>query len=215
MPRPADQTGDTRTRIMEAASSHFAERGFDGARTQAIADEAGVNKAMLYYHFRDKEHLYIEILSNNLIEIFSQIFPTFLQQELPVRERLLRIAAAYHLFLSTHPQLRALILQELAAGGARLGDVLEKVTGSVPGLDIEQVFMGIRSLMDSGELRQGDPRQVLLHLLSLTIFPFFARPLLETIWGLSPPEFEEVMKDRPAAVADLLDQGLFTRQEVR
>ena len=93
MPRPPDSNSDTRSRIVDAASDQFAEKGFDGARTQAIADAAGVNKAMLYYHFRDKEHLYTEVLSHQFVEILSQIFPILLSQELPARQRVIAIIA--------------------------------------------------------------------------------------------------------------------------
>ena len=214
MPRLPDSNSDTRSRIVEAASGQFAEKGFEGARTQAIADSASVNKAMLYYHFRDKEHLYTEVLSHQFVEILSQIFPILLSQELPARQRLIAIATTYHHFLSNHPQLRALILKELAAGGSRLGSVLEKVREGIPGLDFEQVFSQIEMLIDSGDLHRQDPRQILLHMISLTIFPFLARPLLENIWGLSSDEFVDLMEARPAAVVDLLEQGLFTSREV-
>ncbi len=214
MPRPPDSNSDTRSRIMDAASGQFAEKGFDGARTQAIADAAGVNKAMLYYHFRDKEHLYTEVLSHKFVEILSHIFPVLLNRELPARQRLTAIATTYHHFLSNNPQLRALILKELAAGGSRLGGVVEKVREGIPGLDFEQVFSQIGRLIDSGDLHRQDPRQILLHMISLTIFPFLARPLLENIWGLSSDEFIELMEARPASVVDLLEQGLFTSREV-
>lgn len=214
MPRPPDSNSDTRSRIMDAASGQFAEKGFDGARTQAIADAAGVNKAMLYYHFRDKEHLYTEVLSHQFVEILSHIFPILLSRELPARQRLTAIVTTYHHFLSDHPQLRALILKELAAGGSRLGGVVEKIRESIPGLDFEQVFSQIGKLIDSGDLHRQDPRQILLHMISLTIFPFLARPLLEKIWGLSSVEFVELMEARPVAVVNLLEQGLFTSREV-
>ena len=213
MTEPAVKNSDTRAQILQAASSQFAARGFEGARTQAIADEAGVNKAMLYYHFRDKQHLYLETLSQHITAIFSQVLPIFLQGNLSVRERILSIAAAYHRFLKSNPPVRGLILQELASGGSHMQAVVDRIMELVPGLNVERVFDHIRMMMDSGELRAGDPRQVLLHLLSLTVFPFFARPMLEAIWQITPGEFEELMESRPQAVADLLEHGLLTAKE--
>jgi AcrR family transcriptional regulator len=199
---------------MEAATDQFARNGFDAARTQAIADAAGVNKAMIYYHFRDKEHLYTEILSNQFVEILSQLFPVLLNQQLPARQKLVVIAESYHRLLSTHPQLRALLLKELAAGGSRLSVIISMVKEGVPGLDFEQVFLQIEKMIESGDLNRNDPRQILLNMISLTVFPFLARPLLENIWGLSPEEFTELIDARPAAVTDLLERGLFASKEV-
>ncbi len=214
MPRSPYSNSNTRSRIVDAAAGQFAEKGFDGARTQAIADAAGVNKAMLYYHFRNKEHLYSEVLSHQFVEILSHIFPVLLNRELPARQRLMAIATTCHHVLSNNPQLRALILKELAAGGSRLEGVAEKVREGIPGLDFEQVFSQIERLIDSGDLRRQDSHQILLHMISLTIFPFLARPLLENIWGLSPDEFVELMEARPAAVVDLLEHGLIASKEV-
>ena len=210
-----ERGGNTRTRILEAATMHFAEKGFDGARTQAIADDAGVNKAMLYYHFRDKEHLYLEMLTGHFQVIFSRVFPTFVRPDLDARERVLTIVDAYIGFLRKNPQVRSLMLYELAAGGPHLSEVIRTLLTSIPGVDTEQVFGQIGTMMGTGAVRQGDPRQLFLHILSLTIFPFAARPLLESIWQMGPGEYDMLMADRVEAIADLFDHGLFTAKEAQ
>lgn len=210
-----ERGGDTRSRILEAATMHFAEKGFDGARTQAIADDAGVNKAMLYYHFRDKEHLYLEMLTGHFHVIFRQVFPTFIEPGLDARERVLTIVSAYLGFLRMNPHVRSLMLYELAAGGPYLSSVVRSLFESIPGLDVERVFGQIGAMMEAGAVRPGDPRQFFLHILSLSIFPFAARPLLETIWELGPTEYDELMADRADAIADLFDHGLFAGKEAR
>ena len=53
---------DSHAAIFAAAAEEFAERGFEGAGVDRIAARAKVNKAMLYYHFGSKRHLYLEIL---------------------------------------------------------------------------------------------------------------------------------------------------------
>jgi AcrR family transcriptional regulator len=206
-------TGDTRSRLLAAATRQFAEKGFDGARTQAIADEAGVNKAMLYYHFQDKEHLYREMLTGHFQIIVGQVFPALMQPDQDARDRILTIVAAYLGFLREHPHVRALMLHEFAAGGERLKTVAMAMFESIPGFDAERVLARIGSMMAAGEIRQGDPRQLFLHILSLTIFPFAARPLLETIWRLEPEEYDELIAERVGAITDLFDNGLFIGKE--
>jgi len=204
---------DSRERILSAATLHFAAGGYEGARTQAIADEAGVNKAMLYYHFRDKEHLYQETLVHNFIGLFQEVFPLFLQRGRPAGERLLTITRLYHRFMGANPLVRSIMLRELAAGGEHLKPIVSKVLGSIPGLDGPRVMGEVGWMMEQGEIREGDPRQVFLHLISLTIFPYAARPLLEILWDLEPDEFDEIIERRPAAIADLIQHGLILDQE--
>lgn len=213
MPEPEVQTRDTRSRLLEAATVHFAQKGFEGARTQAIADDAGVNKAMLYYHFRDKEHLYRETLTNIFGSLFQQIFPVLMYGEQPARDRLLSVAGIYQRYLLEHPDLRSLMLRELAAGGENLKRVLGEQLQTLPGGGVDRLFMQIQGMIDAGQIRPGDPRQIFLHVISLIIFPFVARPLLETVWDLTYQEYSDLLEDRIGAITDLLDRGLFTSKE--
>lgn len=213
MPEPVTPKSGTRSRLLEAATVHFAQKGFEGARTQAIADDAGVNKAMLYYHFQDKEHLYRETLTSIFGSLFQQIFPVLMRGDLPARDRLLSVAGIYQQYLLEHPDLRSLMLRELAAGGANLKRVLSEQLGQIPGGGVEQLFTQIQGMIDAGQIRSGDPRQIFLHIISLIIFPFVARPLLETVWDLTPQEYSALLEGRIQAITDLLDHGLFISKE--
>jgi hypothetical protein len=105
------------------------------------------------------------------------------------------------------------MLHEFAAGGERLKSVAMALFESLPGFNAERVLDQIGSMMAGGEIRPGDPRQLFLHILSLTIFPFAARPLLEAIWGLEPEEYDELIAERIGAITDLFDNGLFIGKE--
>src|SRR5262245_56383771 len=81
------QPEQSRSAILKAAVREFAREGVAGARTDAIARSAGVNKALLYYYFKDKEALYQAVLD----EVFSgarSVIQNALSQELPPRQRL-------------------------------------------------------------------------------------------------------------------------------
>jgi AcrR family transcriptional regulator len=70
--RPADALRDpewTKSQLLEAARLEFSEHGLSGARVNAIAARAGVNKQLLYYYFSDKETLYAEVLERAYAEI--------------------------------------------------------------------------------------------------------------------------------------------------
>lgn len=215
MPQFDPQPVDTRSRILDSARFHFAERGFEGARTQAIADDAGVNKAMLYYHFRDKEHLYLETLFTIFGSLFQRIFPVLLLQDLPARDRILEVVEIYQQYLLEQPDIRSLMLRELAAGGTHLKTVFREQLDRIPGGSVQRVFDQIQVMIDSGQIRAGNPQHIFLHIISLVIFPFAARPLLETIWELTPGQYDDLLRSRIGAIADLLDEGLFTGKEDR
>jgi TetR/AcrR family transcriptional regulator len=212
MGRNPKSDGDTRPRILKAATEHFAERGYDGARTQAIADAAGVNKAMLYYHFRDKRHLYHETLKSHFLEVVLQVIPSFTDASREPRERVMEIVRAYSRFLRDHPHMLALMLRELATGAREVIAVIAEIRREVPALDPRAVLSGLQEMMAQGQIRTEDPRQVFLHLISLALFPHIARPLVAYLAELSPAEMDRLLEERPAAVARLLEHGLLTSE---
>lgn len=204
---------DTRQRILEAALRHFAEEGYAGARTQSIADSAEVNKAMLYYHFRDKDHLYRESLLHLFSRIAERVLPALILQGATARERIRGTVDAYGQLLLSEPHLRAIMLRELASGGAVLREVVAEARDALPGLMPQRVFTSIRTMMESGEIREGDERQVFLHIISLAVFPHLARPVLEAVLGLTTEESAALLAERTGAVSMLLEFGLFTSEE--
>jgi TetR/AcrR family transcriptional regulator len=109
---------DTRARILDAARQEFADRGFAAAGVDAIARRAKVNKAMIYYHFADKQALYRTILGDLFGTLGARVGA--IDQALPPAERLDRFIAAAAGFLRDHPDLPRIMMRELAEGGSHL-----------------------------------------------------------------------------------------------
>src|SRR5438067_10646897 len=93
----------SRRAILQAAITEFAREGVAGARTDAIAKAAKVNKALLYYYFRDKDALYGAALEQVFRERDAELMP-ILRENIPPGEKLLRYVGAFFDFLATHPQ---------------------------------------------------------------------------------------------------------------
>src|SRR6202049_4270086 len=85
--------------ILQAAAKEFAEHGIAGARTDAIAREARVNKALLYYYFKDKETLYGAVLDDTFSGLKTRVFRV-LDSNLPPREKMMAYAGVYFAFIA-------------------------------------------------------------------------------------------------------------------
>lgn len=105
----------TRRAIFQAAADLFSRRGFDGVTIGDIAKDAGVNRAMLYYHFRDKLALYREIVCAMLDEAGARVLPIADQPSTPT-EKLHRFIAGFVSLADTHPYFPPLMLREIAEG---------------------------------------------------------------------------------------------------
>jgi TetR/AcrR family transcriptional regulator len=89
-----DRASETRARILDAALGEFSTHGLAGARTDRIANSAGVNKALLYYYFDSKENLYLAAFEMISDKIRERTLAVFLRESSP-GERVLRSALEY------------------------------------------------------------------------------------------------------------------------
>ena len=120
-PTKPRRRAEPRDRILAAAASAFAEKGFDGAGVDEIARRAGVNKAMLYYHVGDKTALYGTVLLDAVERAHAGVRRVLDEVADPLRQ----IAGIQGVFLSLFrqaPEIPRLLLREIADGGVRLPD---------------------------------------------------------------------------------------------
>lgn len=108
--------GDTVERIMVAATAHFAERGFDGARMDTIANTAKVNKATIYYHIGDKKALYSAVLHRVFSEQAEHIAKQ-IESATSSQDQLKVVIRGLRRLIEQKPHINAIIMHEIATGG--------------------------------------------------------------------------------------------------
>jgi AcrR family transcriptional regulator len=200
---PSGEVGP-RVRILDAASAEFATLGFAGARVDAIAERAGVNKAMLYYHVGDKQALYTAVLLRNFDRV-SRGLGVILAEGGSPRQRLERVIAGLSAMIREVPDHPRIVLREVASGAVHLpDDVLARmleVVGVVQGLLAEGVA--------AGELRRTEPLLTHLAIVGAVVFLNAVLPLRERAAALAPDRaIPDGEPDIGAFLADLLLEGL-------
>jgi TetR/AcrR family transcriptional regulator len=128
MPRPARVSPD---RILAAAAVEFAERGFAGARVDRIARRARVNKAMLYYHFKSKQGLYRALL-RQMFSLAAERLRDIAALDVGPVEKVDRVIAGMAELVGEHAYFPAIMMREVAEGGAHLDRTTLAALGSVP-----------------------------------------------------------------------------------
>ena len=165
----------TEEKILEAAKNVFVSKGMEGARMQEIANEAGINKALLHYYFRTKERLFEAIFA----EIIKFAFPKItqiVQSDEPIVSKLEQVIDAYIDLLIKHPFIPGFVLKELNRDPSGLFKMVVKF-----GLNPQLVFDEIQRAMDRGEIIQMQPRHLAANIISMCVFPFAARPIVSFI----------------------------------
>lgn len=167
---------NTEDKILDAAQTVFVKKGMDGSRMQEIANEAGINKALLHYYFRTKQKLFEAIFT----KLFKQIFPNLemlVNNELPIKIRLESFIDNYIDILLNHPYLPGFMLKEINRDPQFLASVFKSQKAN-PTVIIEM----FEKEMEAGTIRRMAPQDLMINILSLSIFPFAAKPLMNLIF---------------------------------
>jgi TetR/AcrR family transcriptional regulator len=128
MPRPSRVSPD---RILAAAAGEFAARGFAGARVDRIARRARVNKAMLYYHFGSKQGLYDALLRRTFGEAAARL-RAIADADLEPADKIDQVIEGIAAFVKEHDHFPAIMLREIAEGGAHLDAATLAELAAVP-----------------------------------------------------------------------------------
>ncbi len=181
----------TEEKIFDAAFKVFQLKGFKGARMQEIADEAGINKAMLHYCFKNKELLFEAVFMNAFGKLAPQINEIFKSQD-SIFEKIKKFTDSYISFVMNYPFLPQFIIQEMNNNPEFVTKFLKKENRPDPTKLIHQIENEIKL----GILKPINPKQLLIDIFSMTVFPFAAQALLKGMIQVSNEEFMQLMEER-------------------
>ena len=204
----ASRSSIARERILDASSAVFAEEGFAGARVDAIAQRAGVNKAMLYYHIGDKRALYGEVLNRNFGRI-EMALEEGLSSDGSAAERLRSVITIVESAIAANPDHARIVLREFASGSSNLpAEILHRMLGLLTVVK-DILAEGSRT----GEFRPTDPVMTHLTLIGAILMLNVVSPLRERVVDLgSTVDFPTADADIARFLGDLLLEGIATQR---
>ena len=181
----------TEDKILLAASKVFTEKGFSGTRTRDIAEEAGINLALLNYYFRTKEKLFEQVMKVKIVLLFGQIIPIVTNEKTTLEEKIDLASVKYFEILSKNPNLPIFILSEI-----------QKKTSDIKSiLPVDKVLKNSFIIKQIQERKpELNPFHILLNFLSMTAFPFVLKPILQTFDLMNDEEFQQFVEERKTLV---------------
>lgn len=207
-PRHTDDVGlesetGSRDKIIAAALGEFAEHGRAGARVDRIAAAAGVNKAMIYYHFKSKDELYIQVLRSFFLEIGREA-----RQKLSASanlEEALKAILALHTGIATRrPQVRTLLLRELADLNP---DVMDAIVQSFEESGMAQTMRErMMERIQDGHVREIDPRQLITAFIGMSLGYHLLFPIMDRLTGIK--DRGKFLEERQRIIVDIFLNGI-------
>jgi TetR/AcrR family transcriptional regulator len=183
-------TLSTEQKIMEAAKTVFHLKGYEGARMQEIADEAGINKALLHYYFRSKVNLFDAVFQSTFKDLLSKLFITA-GSDAPLEQKLSDIICEYIGFLQKNSHIPAFIIEEVNHNPDRILAMFK----SAP-VAPAQLIQQMRTSVSDPELNASDFREMFINIVSLCVFPVVARPIIQQLFALSDKEYNQFIENR-------------------
>jgi AcrR family transcriptional regulator len=190
---------NTESLILDAAKRIFQAKGMDGARMQEIADEAGINKAMLHYYFRSKQMLF-EAVFKNAFSLLAPQLNTVLNDDSSIEEKVKNFSSNYISFIVEHPYLPNFIIQELNKNP----DFILKMKESNSFPNLEKFKKQVDDEVEKNRIRKISAEQLFINILALNIFPFVAKPLLQNLINVGDQEYQKIVEERKTAVANFI-----------
>ncbi len=207
----AERSAETRGRILDAALSEFAANGLAGARTEQIAQAAGVNKALLYYYFESKEKLYSAALEMVSARVRDRSMAVFLREASP-GERVLRAALEHFDRILTQREFQTLMQHEMMRlHKGEEGEIL---------ILVKRIFAPLHAMFQSlvregiatGELIEADWLQMVLVALGGNVLYFLSAPVWRHILDFEPFD-REALQARRVALVEFLGKAIFMDRE--
>jgi len=200
---------ESRAAILKAAINEFSEHGIAGARTDAIAAAARVNKALLYYYFKDKEAIYQAVLDQVFSGLRDTVVPT-LHGNLAPRQKVLNYLGAYFDYIAANPRFPRVVQGEwIRTGSDRVGQ-MKRVAKNYFQPIYQKLGEVLREGIAAGEFRPIDPAQFIPSMVAIIVFYFRADPVIKTLMKVDQHAPERIAARR-VFVLDFISTGLFTR----
>ncbi|HLN20415.1 MAG TPA: TetR/AcrR family transcriptional regulator [Bacteroidales bacterium] len=194
----------TEEKIFEAATEVFEEKGLTGARMQHIADRAGINKALLHYYFRTKDQLF-EAVFTKLAEKMISKFSPVMDNKMSLEEKIRFFYIEHITFLQKNPRLPAFVINEINSNPQRIKKILNTI--DIPGL-WKKIIEQHGPELHKYNITEKDLPQLMTTIVSISVFPFAAKGIFETILSQHGITFNEYLENRKDYAADFVIRSI-------
>jgi len=185
------ELSSTEEAILAAARKVFSSQGLQGARMQDIANDAGINKALLHYYFRSKEKLF-EIVFREAFTKFSGNVNELLRSQVAFPLKIDNFIDNYISLLLENPYLPGFIIGEINSRPERL---LEFITSR--GIQVAAFQQQVAAEIEKGNIREIDWKQLFVSIIGLCVFPFIGKPIIKgLIFNNDSEAYQEFLLQR-------------------
>lgn len=205
-----EEDKQTEEKIFDAATDVFIEKGMDGARMQDIADRAGINKSLLHYYYRTKDHLFNAVYEMIAGQMFKKFAPVF-DENISLEDKIRFFLREHIAFMQKNPRLPSFILNEIHRNPERIRKLIRS-------FDINKLWttleMQHKEELKKYNITKENIPQFMTTIAGMSVFPFAAKPIIASIMEKMGYNFDQYIEERKEYAADFVINAL-KKQEAR
>ncbi|OFY50891.1 MAG: hypothetical protein A2Y87_10765 [Bacteroidetes bacterium RBG_13_46_8] len=194
----------TEEKIFESATEVFLKKGMDGARMQDIANHAGINKSLLHYYYRTKDHLFNAVFEKIAGQMFKKFAPV-LDENLSLEEKIRFFFREHISFLQRNPRLPAFFMNELNRNPERIKKLVQS-------MDVKKLWSTLEKQHKEEFVKYNITRETIPQLMTsiaaMSVFPFVAKAIISGIMEKMGYDFDEYIELRKKYAADFVIKAI-------
>jgi TetR/AcrR family transcriptional regulator len=194
----------TEEKIFESATEVFIEKGMDGARMQDIANRAGINKSLLHYYYRTKDHLFNAVFEMIAGQMFRKFAPV-LDETLSLEDKLRFFFREHISFMQKNPRLPLFILSEFHRNPQRIRKLIQNI-------DIGKLWDTLEAQhkeeLEEYNITKEDIPQFMTTVAGMSVFPFAAKTVVAPIMEKMGYDFDDYIERRKEYAADFVIKAI-------
>jgi len=194
----------TEQKIIDAAETVFHEKGFDGARMQEIADKANINKGLLHYYFKSKDALFDAIFKMAVKRMSGNIH-SILKMEISLEEKIDLIIDSYMNLLLRNSSRPRFVITEINRDSDKF--IKKYLNGEINNV-FNQFIASVQKEIEIGRIKNIEPKHLFMNMISMILFPFIGKPMIQVLIGVDNKEFNKLMIERREHVKLFIKQAL-------
>lgn len=186
----------TEEKIKQAAKIIFHQKGYAATRTRDIAQEAGINLALLNYYFRSKEKLFDIIILESLHEFRQLMMEVLNDEKTSLENKIETMVGNYIDLLIEQPDIPVFILSELRNDPQALMAKMNPKEPFMKSVFVKQFQQAVKA----GKIMPINPLHYLMNLIGMIVFPFAGSPILKVVGGMKQDDFNALMQQRKVLI---------------
>lgn len=186
----------TEEKIKNAARLMFHTKGYAATKTRDIAEEAGINLALLNYYFRSKEKLFELVMSESLMRFMKTILEVFNNETTSLDTKIEKLADNYIDVLTDQPDIPLFVLSEIRNDSEKFISKLNAKEGLMSSYFIKQFQQAVKE----ERIAPIHPLHFIMNLMGLVVFPFVASPILKSLGNMKQEDFNNMMQQRKTMI---------------